>query len=312
VASTGEISMQGLIDAIVSLPAFTEIEHDDLYLLINELLNMEHLQVMEQGGIIIGLEGEKITNNYDFYGVFPTEEVWIIMHDGQKIGHLEEPINVGEQHAAAGRLWVVVGVDYKRLNVFVKPASSKMRYLWPGDRAPGHDRVLKRMQQVLAEDTDYPYLSEKALERLHQARKVAKQFGMDKYNVFDVEKGEIVILPWFGHRNYYTLRNIITHYLKENAGYLQVGGYRPFYITIKSMNKTAATILDELRAVLDNGVDPFRIFNEAKIRSEKKNYEYKVPKYDRYIPNYLLKKQIIMDYVDLGYLKEKIQCFIIT
>jgi len=67
-----------------------------------------------------------------------------------------------------------------------------------------------------------------------------------------------------------------------------------------------AEILVELRAVLDKGVDPYHIFNEAKIRSEKKNYEYKVPKYDRYIPNSLLKKQIIMDYVDLGYIKGQV------
>ena len=43
-----------------------------------------------------------------------------------------------------------------------------------------------------------------------------------------------------------------------------------------------------------------------KIRSEKKYYEYKVPKYDRYIPNALLKRQVIEDYIDLAYLKQQI------
>jgi len=306
VASAGEISLQGLAAAILSLPTFTQVEEDDLCFLINELMAMEHLQLMEQGGIIIGLEGEKIINNYDFYGVFPTEEEWIVMHDSQKIGQIEEPINAGEQVTVAGVNWIVVGVDHKRLTIFVKPMPNKVRYLWPGDRAPGHDRVLQRMRQVLAEEIEYPYLGEKALERLRQARETALIHGFDKINVFDMENGQICVLPWFGHRNYRTLRNIIVHYMKEGGTALQVGGHSPFYITLKSESRNGAAIIDAIKTVLAKGINPYDFFYESKIRFEKKKYEYKVPKYDRYIPNNLLKKQVIKDYVDVDYIKAQI------
>ena len=303
VAGIGEISLQGLVDAVISLPVFYNLDKNDLVFLIDTLIQTEHLQLMEQGGIIIGLEGEKIINSYDFYGVFPTEEEWIVMHGSEKIGQIQMPAHAGEQVTVAGYNWVVVGVDYKRLNVFVKPAKKRPRTLWHGDRAPAHDRILQRMKEVLCEQTEYPYLGEKALVRLRQARQVAKQYGYDKYNVFDMENGQIAILPWFGHRNYRTLRNIISYYMKEKQTGLQIGGHPPFYITFKTENRNAAAILDELRMVLEKGVDPYDFFFEEKIRSEKKHYEYKVPKYDRYIPNVLLKRQVIEDYVDLGYIK---------
>jgi ATP-dependent Lhr-like helicase len=216
------------------------------------------------------------------------------------------PYNAGEHFSLAGFNWIVVGVDFKRLHIFVKPMPKKIFYLLPGDRAPAHDRVVQRMGQVLFEETEYPYLSKKAHMRLLKARESALSFGFDKKNVFDLGEGQVGILPWFGHRNYHTLRNIISHYIKENGASLMLGGWRPFYLTIKSETRDAENMLKTIKEVMAGGVNPDIIFTLEKIRSDKKQYEYKVPKYDRYVPNALLKKQVIKDYVDLGYLTGRI------
>jgi hypothetical protein len=62
-------------------------------------------------------------------------------------------------------------------------------------------------------------------------------------------------------------------------------------------------VLADLKAVLSGDVNPDEFLYEEKIRAEKKNYEYKVPKYDRYAPNVLLKRQVIEDYVDIPEIK---------
>jgi len=73
------------------------VEKEDILYLIYDLIEKDYLQPMEQGGLIIGLEGEKIINNYEFYAVFPSEEEWIVMHESEKIGHVEEIHYAGEK-----------------------------------------------------------------------------------------------------------------------------------------------------------------------------------------------------------------------
>jgi len=305
-ASAGEISMPALVDGLRNLPAFYNMEADDILSMIYELISMEHLQTMEQGGIIIGLEGEKIVNNYEFYGVFPNEEEWIVMHDSQKIGHVEEPHYAGEQITVAGFNWIVVGMDSKRLSIFVKPMPENLKYWWPGDRALTHDRIIQRIKQALFEPNEYPYLGPNALKRLREGREVALRCSFDKYNVIDLPHGVIGILPWMGHRNYRTLRNIITHYMKIDGIEKKIGGSGTFYMTLKSDSYKAEDIFQAIRTVMSGEINPDEFLHEDKIRAEKKNYEYKVPKYDRYVPNSLLKRQVIEDYIDIPYIRNQV------
>ena len=329
VAAAGEISVSALIGAMAALPAFYEVEHEDILYFVEELVSMEHLQHMDQGGLIIGLEGEKITNSYDFYGVFPSEEEWIVMNGSQKIGHVEEAHFAGEQITVAGYNWLVVGVDLKRLSIFVRPMPENYKYWWPGDRALTHDRILQRMKTALSECAVYPYLGPDAAARLQEGREAASAYGFDKYNVIGFETGGIGILPWMGHRNYRTLRNILAHYLKTGGIPAQIGGSGCFYMTLAGAGarsgkgglagaggrfaegggdgwSRAADSLEAIKAIFANEINPYDFLREDSIRAEKKHYEYKVPKYDRFVPNVLLKKQIVSDYIDIPYIKEQV------
>ena len=279
---------------------------EDILLFIYELIEMNHLQPLEQGGLIIGLEGEKIVNHYEFYGVFPNEEEWIVMHDSQKIGHVEEPHYAGEQITVAGYNWLVVGMDSKRLSIFVKPMPENLKYWWPGDRALTHDRIIQRIKQALFETNEYPYLGPNALKRLREGRETAIKNDFDKYNLIDLDNGIIGILPWMGHRNYRTLRNIISHYMKIDGMSKQIGGSGTFYMTVRSEKYKSKEMLAALKDIINGEINPGDFLHEDKIRAEKKNYEYKVPKYDRYVPNELLKKQVIEDYIDIPAIREQV------
>ena len=311
-AAAGEIAIPALAGAVKNLPAFYNIETEDILFMIYELINMDHLQQMDRGGLIIGLEGEKIVNNYEFYGVFPNEEEWIVMHDSQKIGHVEEPHYAGEQITVAGYNWLVAGTDTKRLNIFVKPMPENLKYWWPGDRALTHDRVIQRIKQALFEQNEYPYLGPNAIKRLREGRAAALELGIDRYNILDMENGLVGIFPWMGHRNYRTLKSVISHYMKSSGGaakQLQLGGWEPFYMTLRidgSENGGSGAALAALKKIFGGEIDPNDFLHEDKIRAEKKNYEYKVPKYDRYAPNILLKKQVIEDYIDIPLIRTQV------
>ena len=63
-------------------------------------------------------------------------------------------------------------------------------------------------------------------------------------------------------------------------------------MTLKSDGCDSNEIFAALKTVFDGNIDPRDFLHEDKIRSEKKNYEYKVPKYDRYMTNVLLKGRL--------------------
>jgi hypothetical protein len=83
-------------------------------------------------------------------------------------------------------------------------------------------------------------------------------------------------------------------------------GMRPYYMTFKKENGSAGEFLEALQTLAALPPDPYSFIPTAGIRIIKKDYEYKIPKYDRYIPDHLLKKQVINDYVDLDTIKREI------
>ncbi|MCL2740834.1 MAG: DEAD/DEAH box helicase, partial [Oscillospiraceae bacterium] len=251
-ASYGEVSAEALSEGVRSLPAFTGMGAATVDGFIDELIGMGHLQRMDRGGLIVGLEGERVVGSHEFYGVFPSEEEWIVMHGSEKIGQVEEPLAVGEPITVAGYGWVVVGVDHRRLSVCVKPLAGRMRYLWPGDRALTHDRVLQRMRRVLAEGDEYPYLGPTAVERLRRARSLSDSLGLAERNVVGLGDGVIGVLPWMGHRNYNTLKRVLQARMRG----VRIGGMRTYFLTLRQEGLSREDALGWARATFEGELDP--------------------------------------------------------
>jgi len=96
------------------------------------------------------------------------------------------------------------------------------------------------------------------------------------------------------------------NYMKMEGMGKQIGGSGTFYMTIKNDHYKSQEILGDLKTIINGVINPNDFLHEDKIRSEKKNYEYKIPKYDRYVPNGLLKRQVIEDYIDISFIKEQV------
>jgi ATP-dependent Lhr-like helicase len=309
VAEAGELSLPSLVGRVLSLENFKNISLDDFSDLVFSLIDQNHLEMTEEGGIIIGLEGEKIINTYKFYAVFPEEEEWAVMEGSKKLGTIEFPVPPSKYLTIAGETWIVRAVDNNKRLVFVEKTKRKIQLLWMGDRALTHDRILKRMRQVLFEDTKYPYLQEKAQSRLNFAREIARECNLDKTNIIELDGGKICLIPWLGHINFHIISEVIRKYMaKANDDRLTarvIGGMRPYFITIKT-DMTGDEFVARMKEIINSGITPSDIPDEAAIRQFKKQCEYKTPKYDGFIPLSLLKKQVLEDYIDLNYLRKEI------
>ncbi len=310
VAEAGELSPRALTDKILSMESFRGVSEDDLTTLVTHLIEIDHLELTEERGIIVGLEGEKIVNSYKFYAVFPEEEEWAIMDGSKKIGTIEMPVPPGKYLTVAGITWIVIAVDNNKRLIFVEKTKRKIQLLWLGDRAIVHDRILKRMRQALFEDTEYPYLQDAAKDCLKKARVLAREYELDKNNIVDIGGGMLCVFPWLGHINFNTLTNIINKFMEkaendDDRMIKKVGGIRPYFITFKT-GIHGGEFIDRLKRVMDSGITPRDVANEGTIRQFKKQCEYKEPKYDKLITSDLLKKQVIEDYIDTELIKKEI------
>jgi ATP-dependent Lhr-like helicase len=168
------------------------------------------------------------------------------------------------------------------------------------------------MKQVLFEDTEYPYLQERAAKLLKRARAIAREYQLDKMNVFDLGGNNICVLPWMGHISYYTLLKLIRKFMSradsDDYSIKKISGYRPCYITFKleGEDNNPQIFLERLKSIVNSRITPEKLVDQKDIRQLKKQFEYKEPKYDRYITPGLLKKQVIEDYIDLDFLKNQI------
>ena len=94
-ASCGEMTPAELASRVLTLSAFHRITQDDYRVLLRHLIKTDHINRTENGGLIVGLTGERIVNNYKFYAVF-RENIEYSVHAGsEELGTIVKPPPVG-------------------------------------------------------------------------------------------------------------------------------------------------------------------------------------------------------------------------
>lgn len=177
-ASCGELTPAELANRVLTLSYFHRVSADDLRCLLRHLIEAEHVEVTEGGGLIVGLAGERLTNSFKFYAVFQENEEFTVRCESSELGTIVNPPPAGERIAIAGHCWLVEEVDWKRHLVYCTQVKGRVPAYF-GDCAGDIDtHVLERMQRVLEEHDVYPYLMGNARSRLAQARYVAANAGI--------------------------------------------------------------------------------------------------------------------------------------
>lgn len=286
-ASRGEQTAAELAARILSLPPFAHIEKEDYRTLLVSMIENQWIEMTDEGGVIVGLSGEKIINSFKFYAVFKDSEDFTVRSASDEIGTITTPPPAGDRFALAGRVWEVEEVDVARRLVYVHAVEGKMEISWPGDYGEIHTRILERMKQVLCEDTVYPYLQENAVERLKDARALARNTGMLERPVVSLGGMTKCIFPWLGTRSFRTL----VRYLKRNASHLGISNISYDgcnYITFRLDSGNEETFIEKIKHdVLTRGINSAELVfpSETPI----------MDKYDRYIPSELLRKAYAID-----------------
>lgn len=295
-AAVGELSPPSLAQQILTLPPFQAIAQADFRQLLSHLIELDHIQQTKEGGLILGLAGEKIARNFKFYAIFPDSEEFAVWADGVAVGTIVVPPQTGDKISLAGRTWEVVEVNQQRKTIQVKLSLGAATVVWRGSSGTVHTRVLQRMRQALLEATEYPYLQPGAKARLTEARQLAVKQGLGSSFMFSLDEGYACVLPWIGSAAYRTLERWLRMPCREALGTKGVTGRSPYYFVVNLGKAKLEQLYWEVKSLGDRPINPEDLLTEAEAP--------KLQKYDEFIPVELLRKTFTTDYLNLSELKQ--------
>jgi ATP-dependent Lhr-like helicase len=293
-ASMGELSPAALAQRVLTLAPFQSITQEDYRALLHHLLEVDHLEQLESGGLIIGLAGEKVVNNYRFYAVFQDEDEFAVLSKEGEIGRITAPPPPGYRFALAGRSWEVLEVNYNQRTVLVKRVGGRTRNEWIGSGGEVHPRVLQRMRQALLEDAEYRYLQPGAQQRLREARHLARQFHLADRRFVPLSGDEFAVFPWLGTIDFLTLLRILNRLRRQGLELTAKDGHVPYYLKVVCADG-ADTLLRELVTLHERGVDAIALLNQGEAPE--------VGKFDKFVPDDLRRKAFAADFIDVQALK---------
>lgn len=296
-ASCGELSPRALADRVLRLHYFHRITQEDYRVLLRHLIATDHIQQTEQGGLIVGLAGERVINSFKFYGVFQESEEYTVRSESQELGTVVSPPPVGEKLAIAGHVWQVLDVDHKRRLIYCQQVKGSVPAYFgqcPGDL---HTKILERMRRVLQEDRQYPYLMKNAVARLEQARFTAAHSGAAEKPLINLGGNMWCLLPWVGTYTFLTMERFLKIKCADRLGLRNLDSARPFFIQF-TMKADESAFFRVLAEEIRKPIDPMELV-----------YPKELPlfdKYDEYLPEELVKKGFAFGVLDVDGLREKV------
>lgn len=296
-AAGGEMTPAALAGRVLSLPYFHRVSQDDFRVLLRHLLAADHIEQTEGGRLIVGLAGERVTNNFRFYGVFVESEEYTVRSESQELGTVVQPPPVGEKLAIAGHVWIVEDIDHKRRLVYCTQVRGKVPAYFgecPGDI---HTRVLERMRQVLLEQRDYAYLRDNARARLAHARTVALAAGIGREPLICLGGDMWALFPWLGTYAFLALERIIKRRLAPTLGIKGVDVSRPFFIQFR-MRSSAEEFMGALKEAAAEDFDPLELVYPAEVPV--------FDKYDEFLPEELVRKGFALGVLDIEGMREAV------
>lgn len=269
-ASTGELTPAELAQRVLSLSYFHRVSADDYRELLRHLIEIDHIEVTEGGGLIIGLAGERLVNSFKFYAVFQENEEFTVRSESAELGTIVNPPPPGERIAIAGHCWIVEEVDWKRHTVFATQVKGRVPAYF-GD-CPGaiNTHVLDRMHRALKEHEIYPYLMGNARARLAVARHTSEISGAATRPLVNLGGDTWVLFPWLGSYAFLALERLLKIKCAGELGLKGLDSSRPYFMQFK-MKATEEEFFEVVAAEAEADFDPIELI-----------YPGEVPYFDRY------------------------------
>lgn len=296
-ASCGEMTPAELASRVLPLSCFHRITQDDYRVLLRHLIENDHIQRTEGGGLVVGLTGERVVNNYKFYAVFQENIEYTVRTGSEQLGTIVKPPPVGDKIAIAGRVWAVDEVDHLRREVWCTLVKGRIPAYFGDCAGDIHTHILERMFSVLAEDKTYPYLMPHAVTRLAEAREAFRKSGMAERPLVNLGGQMWALFPWLGSYAFIALERFLKIRCGSRLGIKGLSPSRPYY-----MQFTMKVSEEEFYRILaDEASKPF---DPQELLYPEENPVFE--KYDEYVPESLVRKGFALGVLDVEGMRRRV------
>lgn len=277
----GDMPPSVLAERVLALPPLREVTHQDFEAILRHLVELDHLQWTEESTLLIGLEGERITNDWRFLATFEDVTEYKVVSGARHVGSIADAPPVDTVFRLAGRSWRVEQVDESRRIISVTRAAGAKATRWMGDYLDQiHERVVRRLRQVLLEDVHYPYMMPNAHDRLSEARTLARTSGILSGWLHPFTDSRVALTPWMGS----DATRALVATIAARSGQAPATRSAPFYVVVQGDESS-------IRSMLVNPTTSTELLEGTKGN---------LPgRYVDFIPEELRRLAFIEDYVDV-------------
>ena len=296
-AGSGEMTPAALASAVLTLAPFRLITKDDFRVLLKDLIEKDHIQVTENGGLIVGLAGERITNSFKFYAVFQENEEYSVRCESQEIGTIVKPPPIGDRIAIAGHVWVVEEVDRTHHQVYCHMVKGKVPAYFGDEPGDIHTKILEKMRDVLTDTKTYPYLLKNANARLATARADSAHSGIGYRPLVPLGGNMYCLTPWLGSYSFLALERFLRIRCAKRLGLKGFNSVRPYFIQF-TLGVGPKEFLEITQEEARSGIDPMELL-----------YPKEVPVFDKYddiLNGDLVRKGFALGVLDVEEMKARV------
>lgn len=283
IAQWGSIRADQLYSLLCEQGSFKEITIQHFKQLLSHMGTVQLLQQLSSGELVLGIEGERITNSYTFYAVFKTPEEFRIVTGSKTLGTLPvDSLILKNQHIIfGGRRWKVTDLDDEKKVIYVISTKGGKPPKFNGSGMPIHDRVRQEMQKIYRACDYRIEIGNQKIDFVDNHGRQLFQEGADLFKEANLEKQPIYqsgkhcyIFSWMGDKVVNTLTVLLIRrgFVCSNfAGVIEV------------QNSNADDIKNSLLDLVNYGLPDETALAETLTIQQKM-----VEKYDEYLPENLL------------------------
>lgn len=218
-AEAGGINASSLFTRLVESGTFGTFTKSQFASILRSLRDHDIVQQMDEGDLILGLQGERIVKSFEFYSAFTSAKELKVVHVGKHIGSISGlmPPQVSDHILLAGRRWQVVHIDDRTSTIEVIPAKGRKSAKFSPSGGFIDDKVFEKMRQVLFTDKSFAYLSKGASIWLNEARTAAAEANLSTGSWVEQSSQSCLFFPWCGTKTLITMGLLARYAGLENT-----------------------------------------------------------------------------------------------
>lgn len=282
-AQWGGVRAEQLWSQLCQTGPFRNVDLTDFKSLLKHMGACGLLTQLASGEMVIGAEGEKLTNHYTFYAVFNTPEEFRIVTGSRTLGTVpvDSPL-LPEQHIIfGGRRWKVTEIEVEKKVIYVEATKGGQPPQFSGGGMSVHDVVRQEMLVIYRENDYRIAVGDQRVDYADAAARRLFVEGCSNFQRYNRQNAHFItsgqhcyVFPWMGDKIVNTITALLMHCGFKASSFAGV---------IETENSSVASVRHALKEMLLSGLP-----SESELAADVP--EKYLDKYDEYLPEPLLAK----------------------